>query len=119
MFKTKSMEHFIVQLLINAAAVFVAAYLLSGVHVKSFGYAIIVALVLSVLNTWIKPVLLFLSIPATILTLGLFLFVVNAAIIKIAAWLLGDGFKVDGWWSAIFFSIVMTLLNCLLEGIVY
>ncbi|HRN95187.1 MAG: phage holin family protein [Chitinophagales bacterium] len=111
------MRTFIIQILMNAVAVFGASYLLRGIHVRDFKYAIIVALVLSLLNTFIKPAMVFFSFPITILTLGLFLLVVNAAIIKIAAWLIGDGFRVDGWWWAIAFSIVITILNSILEWI--
>lgn len=112
------MRQFIIQILLNAVAVFGSAYLLKGIHVKDFKYAIIVALVLTLLNTFVKPIMTVLTFPITIVTLGLFLLVINAAIILIASWLIGDGFKVDGWWWAIAFSLVLALLNAFLEWIV-
>ena len=108
------MINFIVQILLNAVAVFGASYLLRGIHLKDFKYAIVVALVLSVLNTYIKPIMEFFAFPITFITVGLFLLVINAAIIKIAAWLIGNNFKVDGWWWAIAFSLVMTFINTIL-----
>ncbi|HEY0261404.1 MAG TPA: phage holin family protein [Chitinophagales bacterium] len=110
--------NFIIQILVNAAAVFGAAYLLSGIHVKDFKYAIVIAVVLALLNTYVKPFLQFISFPITILSLGLFLLFINAAIIMIASWLIGDGFKVDGWLWALAFSFVMALLNALLESLI-
>lgn len=112
------MRQFIIQILLNAVAVFGSAYLLKGIQVKDFKYAIVVALVLTLLNTFVKPIMTFLTFPITIVTLGLFLLVINAAIILLASWLIGDGFKVDGWWWAIAFSFVLALLNALLERIV-
>lgn len=112
------MGHLIIQLLLNAVAVLAAAYFLSGIHVKSFGYAVVVALVLALLNTFVKPFFTFLSLPALVITLGLFWFVINAAIIQIASWLIGDGFRVDGWWWAIAFSLLLTVFNALFGWIV-
>jgi len=108
---------FIIKLLVNAVAVLGAAWLLKGIHVKGFTSALIIALVLSVLNVFVKPALVFFTFPITILTLGLFLLVVNAAIIQIASWLIGDGFKVDSWLWAILFSLVLALLNSVLEAL--
>ena len=92
--------NFIVKLFLNAIAVVLAAYIIPGVHVDGFGYAVLVAALLAVLNVSLKPLLIFLTIPATILTLGLFLLVVNAVIILTADWILGNGFSVDGFWWA-------------------
>lgn len=107
----------LLKILINALAVFGAAYILPGVHVKSFGTAVVVAIVLGLLNFFVKPVLVFLSIPITILTLGLFLLVVNAIIVKLCAKLV-DGFQVDGWLWAIIFSLVVSLFAAIMESII-
>jgi putative membrane protein len=103
--------NFIIKLFLNAIAVVLTAYILPGVHLESFWYAVLLAALLSVLNVSIKPLLVFLTIPATILSLGLFLLVINAFIILIADWIITDGFNVDGFWWALAFSIVLSLIN--------
>jgi putative membrane protein len=109
------MRDFIIKLFLNSIAVVLASYILSGVHVESFGYAIIVALTLSILNISIKPLLIVFTLPVTILSLGLFLLFINTIIIEIAAYLIGYGFRVDSWWWAFFFSILLSILNSILE----
>lgn len=111
------MRNFIIKLFINSIAVVGAAYLLRGVHVESFGYAVIVALVLSLLNSSIKPILVAFTLPFTIVTLGLFMLFINAAMIELAAYIIGNGFRVDSWWSAFFFSVLLSILNSILENI--
>lgn len=101
------------RLIINAAAVFFAAYLLPGVEVDGYLSAVIVAIILAVLNALIKPLLIIVTIPITIFTFGLFLFAINAIIILFADYLI-DGFRVDSFWWALIFSFVMSLLNSLL-----
>lgn len=105
----------IVRLLISALAVFAGAYILPGVHVRNFTTAIIVAIILALLNAFLKPVLVILTIPVTIVTLGLFLLVINAVIILLCAKLV-DGFRVDGFWYAMLFSVVLSLINAVLGG---
>lgn len=105
----------IIKLLLNAIAVFVLANVLSGVQVENYMSAIIVAIVLSVLNLLIKPILVIFTLPATILTLGLFLLVVNGLIILLADEFIG-GFAVDNIWWAILFSILLSILQSLLQS---
>lgn len=107
--------NFITRLLISTVAVIVSAYVLPGVGVNSFLTAVLVAIILSVLDVLVKPILVILTIPFTIMTLGLFLLVINAIIILLASSLI-DGFTVDGFWYALLFSIVMSLINSLLGG---
>ena len=108
--------NFIIKLFLNAIAVVITYYLLqSGVHLQSFVYALLLAAVLSLLNASVKPVLIFLTIPATIVSLGLFLLVINAFIIEIAAWILNPGFTVDSFWWALLFSIVLSIINSIFE----
>jgi putative membrane protein len=111
------MRNFIIKLFLNSVAVLLASYILHGVHVESFGYAIIVALTLSLLNISVKPLLVIFTLPATILSLGLFLLFINTAIIELASYLIGQGFQVDSWWWAFFFSILLSLLNSILENL--
>ncbi len=103
----------IIRLLISTLAIIVAAKLVPGVHVDSTVTAVIVAIVLGVLNTFLRPVLQILALPITILTLGLFYFVVNVFIILLAANLV-DGFRIDGFVSALFFGLIMTVVSSVL-----
>ncbi len=107
--------NFILKLLLNAVAVFVLAELLSGVYVDDYLTSLLVAVVLSVLNVLVKPVLILLTLPVTILSLGLFLFVINALIILLADRLI-DGFSVNGLWTAILFSILLSILQSILHS---
>ncbi len=107
---------FLIRLLVSALAAMLTAYLLPGVKIDNFITALILALVLAVLNLLVKPVLVILTLPATILTLGLFLLVINAIIILLAARLV-SGFRVDGFFWALIFSIVMTVINSIMHGI--
>lgn len=114
------MRNFILKLFINSISVFLlATYVLGGVHVTSFGYAVLVAVILALLNASIRPILVVFTLPVSILTLGFFVLVINTFIIEIVAYLVpNDGFKVDGWWWAFFFSILLSFLNSILEKLV-
>lgn len=106
---------FIIKVLVTGLAVFVADYFLDGVHINDdVKTVIIVALVLALLNTFIKPVLVILTIPVTIITLGLFLLIINALMVIWADKLIG-GFTVDGWWSALLFSLIVSLVSAILN----
>lgn len=104
--------NFIVKTLISTLAVLATSYLLpqSMVHIDGFSTALVLALVLSFLNSVVKPILIILTIPATVFTLGLFLLFINAIIIKIADYFV-DRFEVHGWWAAFVFSLVLTIIN--------
>ena len=104
---------FILRLLLSALAVVVLARILPGVDVTSYGIAILVALVLSVLNFLVKPLLILLTLPVTIVTFGLFLLIINAIIILLADGLI-DGFTVNGIWWALAFSLLLSLLQSVL-----
>lgn len=101
---------FIFKILATAAAALVAAYILPGVNIADVTTALVVALVLALLNTFVKPILVILTIPVTLVTLGLFLLVINILIIKWTANLV-SGFSVDGWLSALLFSIIVSVVN--------
>jgi putative membrane protein len=109
---------FIIKVLITAVAVYVADYFLDGVHISNdIKTIVIVALVLALLNTFIKPILVILTIPVTIVTLGLFLLIINALMVKWAASLV-DGFEVNGWWPALLFSLIVSLVSAIAQSIV-
>lgn len=102
----------IVRFLLSGLAVLITAYLLPGVDVTHYGYALLVAAVLSLANVIVKPILIILTIPVTILTLGLFLLVINAFIILLVDFLV-PGFHVDGFWWALAFSLILSIFNSL------
>ncbi len=106
--------NYVIKLVLNAIAVVITAYVLPGVHLEDFFVAIILAAVLSLLNISLKPLLIFLTIPATIFTLGLFLLVINAFIIMTADWII-PGFEVSSFWWALLFSLLLSFINSLFE----
>lgn len=93
----------------------VCANILPGVHLQNYTTALLLAFVLSLLNVFVKPVLIALTIPFTLFTFGLFLLVVNALIILMADNLV-DGFELEGFWYAMLFSIVLSILTSILES---
>ncbi len=96
--------------LLSAMAIMVSSYLLPGVKLEGFLPALVVAVVLGIINAVIKPILILLTLPINILTLGLFTLVINAVLILLASSLV-SGFKVDGFWWAMAFSIVLFIIN--------
>ncbi|MEN9327483.1 MAG: hypothetical protein RI947_291 [Candidatus Parcubacteria bacterium] len=106
----------IIKLLVSGLAVFITAYLLPGVIVDSFVTALIVAVVLGIINTVIKPVILLLTLPVTLITLGLFTFVINALMILLTSALV-DGFDVANFWWALLFSLVLSIVSWFLESL--
>jgi putative membrane protein len=102
--------------LINAAALFLLPYVFKWVEVDSFGAALVAALVLGLVNALVRPILFVLTLPVTLLTLGLFLFVLNGLLF----WAVGsfvDGFRVAGFWSGVFGAIVYSLISLALGAI--
>lgn len=102
----------LLRILITAALVMVISYFMKGVVVEQFTTAIIVAIVLGLLNLFVKPVLVLFTLPVTFLTLGLFLLVINAIIILLCDHFV-DGFEVSLFWTALFFSIILSLSQSL------
>lgn len=105
---------FLIKILINGLAVLIAAYVTPGVVVNNFLTAIVVSVILGILNTLLKPVLVLLTFPINMMTLGLFTLVINTAIILIASWVV-PGFQVKGFLSALIFSFVLSLVNWFLS----
>jgi putative membrane protein len=103
--------------LINTVSLIAVAYLMPSISVSSFTTALIAALVLGLVNTIIRPILVILTLPATILTLGLFIFVINGLLF----WLVGsfiEGFRVSGFWAGVLGAIVYSLISWLLSALV-
>lgn len=105
------------RILITAILVMLIANFMPGVHVAGFVTALIVAVVLGLLNIFIKPILIILTLPVTIVTLGLFLLVINALIILLCTYIVG-GFGVDTFWTALFFSIVLSILQSIMYKLI-
>ena len=101
---------------LSAIAIIITAYLLPGVHVNSLTAALITAVVLGIVNAVLKPILILFTLPLTILTLGLFMFVINALLILFVSALV-PGFKVDSFWWAVLFSIVLSIVNSILQKV--
>ncbi len=104
------------KLLLTGVAAMLSAYILPGVTIDGFMTAIILAVVLAVLNAVVKPVLVILTIPVTVLTLGLFLLVINAIIILLADSLIA-GFDTSGFFAALLFSLVLSVITAVLDMI--
>lgn len=106
----------LVKLIVNAFAVMVTAYLVPGVQVEGYFASLVVAIVLGILNSVVKPILHFLTLPITLVTLGLFSFVINGVVILLASYLV-DGFRVEGLSWAIAFSLVLSLVSWFLNSL--
>ncbi len=104
------MQKWLIKIVVCAVNVFILAYILPGIEIKDMLTALVVAVVLSFLDAVIKPLLILLTLPATVLTLGLFLFVINACIILIDDHFVG-GFKVESFWYALLFSMLLSFFN--------
>lgn len=103
---------------INALALLIITYLVPSIHIKSFGTALIIAIVLGLINKVIRPVLILLTLPVTVVTLGLFILFVNALCFWFASSLL-KGFEVSGFWSAFFGSILYSIVSWLLSALIF
>ena len=99
----------VLRLLIYTCAVLITAWLLPGVTVDKFTTALMIAIALAIINTFVRPVLIFLTIPVTIVTLGFFLLVINALIIILISRIV-PGFEVNGFWWALLFSVILSII---------
>lgn len=96
--------------IISAIAIMIAAYVLPGVEVAGFVTALVLAVILGAINAFIKPILLVLTLPINVLTLGLFTLFINAALVMLAAYIV-PGFGVAGFWWAMLFAVVLSLVT--------
>ncbi len=106
--------YIIISLLLNALALIITAYIVPGVHVANFQSALLAAIVLAVLNTFIKPVLVIFTFPINFLTLGLFTFVLNAIVLRLTE-LFVPGLTIDNWLAAILGAIVLSVVSTALS----
>jgi putative membrane protein len=110
-----TIQKYILQIMITALTLIIGDYLMEGVAFDQPWAAIVTALVLALLNAFLKPLLIFLTLPVTVLTLGIFLLVINASMLLIAKELV-PGFHLSSFWSALWLSLLISLLNALFGG---
>jgi len=107
----------LVRWLILTAAIMVASYLINGIEVNGFFSAFFAAAILGVLNIFFRPILLILTLPINILTLGFFTFIINAVLLKMASSVI-TGFQVHGFWSAVFGGLIISVVSWLLNSFI-
>lgn len=112
------MLHLIVSWLLSAVALWLVAQIVSGIELRGFGSALIATIVIALVNAFIGPILRFFSFPLVVLTLGLFLLIVNAMLLQLAA-LITPGFRIRGFFSAFVGSLVLTVLTWFLRQMVF
>ena len=108
---------FVYKIILTALAALVLANFLPNIEVQSFESALVLAIVLGFLNTFLKPILILLTLPVTVLSLGLFLLILNAIIVFTTAYFV-SGFIVSGWLGAILFGVLMTLADSLIRRLI-
>ena len=106
----------VISLVLNALALMAVAYLLGGFRIRSFWSALMLAIVLALVNTFVRPVALLLALPINLITLGLFTFVVNAAMLKLSSFIV-RGVSVDGWKTAIIAALLLSLISVFLPAL--
>jgi len=111
---------FVLRWLITAAAVWVAAQLVTGIHLKGAGTTLVVALVLGLLNAYLKPLLVFGTFPLLIMSVGVFVIVLNTILLAITAWFVGNfttNFRIDGFWDAFWGAVVISVVSFLMSRV--
>ena len=107
----------LVRWLVLTAAIMIASYLISGIEISGFFSAFFAAAILGILNIFFRPILFILTLPINLLTFGLFTFVINALLLKMASGVI-EGFQVHGFWSAVFGALVISVVNWLLNSFI-
>lgn len=111
------MNGLFIRWLILTTAIIFASYIMDGIHVSGFFSAFFAAAILGILNAFFRPILIILTLPINILSLGLFTFVINALLLKMASGVI-SGFDVHGFWSAVFGSLIISLVSWLLSSFI-
>lgn len=107
----------LIRWLVLTVAIMIASYLLTGIRVRGFGSALAAAAILGILNAFFRPILIILTLPIHILTLGLFIFIINAVLLLMVSGVI-SGFTVQGFWWAVFGSLVISVVNWLLSSFI-
>lgn len=103
-------------ILLNSLLFLLLSYFLNGFEVASFGIALVASIILAIVNILIRPILILFTLPATLLTFGLFLFVINALMLLLTDKVVGSGFQIESFGTAVLIALLMTLLNTLLSA---
>ncbi|OZU88772.1 hypothetical protein CIL03_10830 [Virgibacillus indicus] len=112
------LARWIISVVLNAVALIAVAQLFNSFHLDGFGTAILASIILSILNVIVKPILIILTLPITVISLGLFLFVINAITLMLTQAIMGGSFNIDGFGTAIIASIIISIINLLLNSLV-
>jgi putative membrane protein len=112
------MKSWLASLIINTIALMVVAGYFDGFHIENISAALLASVLLSLFNVFLKPILVLLTLPVTIISLGLFLIVINAALLSLTAELMGDSFNIDGFGMALLAAIIISLLNMFLTNFI-
>lgn len=107
----------LVRIVINAVLLLALAGYFDSIYLSSVWAALVASILLSFLNTFVRPLLILLTLPVTVLTFGLFLFVINAIILAMTAWIMGSSFDIGGFGNALFASLVISLFHLLTESV--
>ncbi|MBU8566293.1 phage holin family protein [Virgibacillus pantothenticus] len=108
----------LLSIVLNAVALIVVAQLFDSFHLEGFGTAVLASIILSILNILVKPILVILTLPVTMLTLGLFLFIINAITLMMTQAVMGSSFVIDGFGTAVLAAIIISIINVLLNRLV-
>jgi len=108
------MKGIIMRWIILTAAITIASYIIKGIYIEGFFSALFAAAILGILNSFFRPILIIITLPLNILTLGLFTFIINAVLLKMASGVIG-GFEIHGFWPAIFGSLIISAVSWLLS----
>ena len=109
---------FILTIIINAISLLMATSIFKGFYINGFWYAIITAVVIIILNKTVKPIIKLLALPLTIYTLGLFYPFINVIILKLASFIIGDNFVVEGWIAPFFISLFISFMTIVLDALI-
>ncbi|MBB6450348.1 putative membrane protein [Geomicrobium halophilum] len=102
-------------ILVNVVVLILTGFFFTGFELENIWAALIAAVLLGILNAVVRPVLVALTLPITVLTLGIFLFVINAVLLMLISWVMGDAFVIDGFGTAILAAVVMAIINALIN----
>lgn len=109
---------FILTIIINAISLLMATSIFKGFYINGFWYAIITAVVIIILNKTVKPIIKLLALPLTVYTLGLFYPFINVIILKLASFIIGDNFVVEGWIAPFFISLFISFMTIVLDALI-
>lgn len=112
------MKSWLIHIVVNAVAIIAVGALFESVHIDGVGGALLAAFILSILNAIVRPILVILTLPITVISLGLFLFVINAITLVLTDALLGGTFEIDGFGMAILAAIIISLINLVLNSLI-